>query len=353
MSISFPYPSRAEISAPWLDGGTKISFACWVRFLENNSKQYVFAHGSTGKQFSLRKELTTDKLVWSVSNPEGNKLATSTTTTVVAGTTYFVCGTWEVNSVTGMVLYVNGTAEATTSTATQTSAYNSTGGKLILSARTDTGSDIGRCEIEGLAIWIGRVLSTTEITSLQKNGWWWECMPAVPSIFIYGVGGLTSRIPDWSGNDHHIEASNPPTSLIVGSLAAGTELGMWGDPHSVSAYSLLVAPTGFTGTVTAGALGDIVGSQPTTNIASAPPTGTGPWVHIATVPETATSFNVDGLTNGTAYEFQITAVDDAGNESEPSNTANATPSAPAPSVSSLSVPWRTARKFSKWKASQQ
>ncbi len=44
---------------------------------------------------------------------------------------------------------------------------------------------------------------------------------------------------------------------------------------------------------------------------------------------TATSFNDSGLTAGTTYYYQITALDSSNNESAASNTVNGTPSAPA------------------------
>ncbi|MDI4647386.1 fibronectin type III domain-containing protein [Cohnella hashimotonis] len=48
-------------------------------------------------------------------------------------------------------------------------------------------------------------------------------------------------------------------------------------------------------------------------------------VYLTTVPKTSTSYEVTGLTNGTNYEFYISAVDTSGNESTKSNSVNLKP----------------------------
>jgi chitodextrinase len=56
---------------------------------------------------------------------------------------------------------------------------------------------------------------------------------------------------------------------------------------------------------------------------------------VASTTSSTTTFSDTGLTNGTTYSYVITAVDAAGNSSSQSNTASATPQAPAPPSSGV------------------
>jgi hypothetical protein len=59
--------------------------------------------------------------------------------------------------------------------------------------------------------------------------------------------------------------------------------------------------------------------------------GTWPMTPTATVGAATTTYPDTGLTNGTAYTYEVTAVSASGVQTAPSNTATATPAAPPPS----------------------
>jgi hypothetical protein len=56
--------------------------------------------------------------------------------------------------------------------------------------------------------------------------------------------------------------------------------------------------------------------------------GSWPSSPLASTSKAQTTYGDGGLANGTAYTYRVTAVDSAGHESAPSNTATATPTAP-------------------------
>lgn len=314
--------------ADFLDNQSQMSFAAWVRFdaIVSANKQYVFSHNGASQRVSLRKDSTSNKFRFSVTTAEGF-VTNDSSTVIVAGTLYHVAGTWLQTNASGMKLYVNAVLETTTNTTTQTTNYNSGGNvALVLGSRTDTGAEYGKCTVENFTLWPGVLLTLTQIQSLYYGDWPHQLDLNRPGIFLPLFGSSVARLPDYSGNDRHIESGN------INGAVADSIVGRWMNPMPFAG--------GFA------AAGVSVGGSPN------------PWVLITTpqaneVLHPTANYVNDGLTNGTVYEFYISTMDQGGNESQPSATVEATPVAPSVTVSALSVAWRRDRRFSKFRSQQQ
>jgi hypothetical protein len=330
MAIKFPTATYASLSsASFMDNVSKMAFFCVVRFdtVTTANKQYVFQHrlGTTGDQFSLRKDSTSDKFRFSVT-AGGVAVTCDTTTVIAAGTTYYIGGNWERTVAGGMRLYLSGVADGTNpSTTTQIANYSTSGGTLYLSR--DTGTQYGVATLEAFAIFPGLTLSAQDFASLSI-GVHPLAIASVASSLAFHVpleGFSLTQFREDSGN-------NRTVTSITGSVLDGGNL-MTHQP-----YELWPAAGTQQGTVTA------------------PPPNA--WIDLSpdifhaqgVANYTAT---IGGLTNGTPYQLKVVAIDAGGNVSADSLIVEITPTAPAPSVSTLIVPWRRDRNFSKFKPSQQ
>jgi hypothetical protein len=253
-------------------------------------------------------------------------VAVNATTVMVAGTIYDFALTWEKNNATGLKLYLNGALEDDDSTTTQTTDYSSVSPNELYVGARNGGFEYGIVTLEHLGFWTGHVLTTAQIAALRAGCWPHMIGLPRPALWLPMFPQLTSRIPDLSGNSRSIEAAG-----ITGTLSAAGLLRQWMDPGSVGAGG---------GKGAAGAV---------------PPN---PWTLLATIekpspgqPPPAT-YVAGGLTNGVAYQFHVTALDDV-NESTISNVVEATPSAPAPPEITTPLPWRRSRRYSKYRPSQQ
>lgn len=174
---------------------------------------------------------------------------------------------------------------------------------------------------------------------------------------------VTLIMPTWSSVDFDLRIFNPAGTLIASSLGVTrqevvavtiTSTGTYriqvdsfsgsgpylldisaGGTQAVPDTTSPTAPTGLVVTATGSSQIDLSWNASTDNVGV-----TGYKVYrdnvlIAQVP--ATAYSNTGLTASTIYNYQVSAVDGAGNESLRSNTASATTLAPPPSALSVSV----------------
>lgn len=323
MAIKFPTAVSGRLAgASWLDAQSQLSMFARVRFdaITTANKQYVFQYrlGSSGDQFSLRKDSTSDKFRASVT--AGGALVTKDSASVLAASTiYNVAMSWQKNIANGLKLFLGGAEDgAGNSTTSQTADLNASSGDLVISARPGT-FDYGVCTIETFILWTGYNIALAEYLALSDGAWPHQlALAPQPAIFLPCWEELLTELTDQSSNGRAVP--------ITGSTLAGGLLGQLLDPMEFdagrSAGVSVVVPNAWTDWVP-----DILH-----------PNGTG---------------LITGLSNGIPYEFKVAAIDASGNVGADSAIVQATPVVPAPSVSSLAVPWRRTRRHTKYKASQQ
>lgn len=330
MALKFPTNVYAKLlGASWLDAQSKISAFCRVRFdsVITANSQFIFRYrlGTTGDQISIRKDVTTNKLKLSMT--AGGALVTKeSVSALVAGTIYAIGISWEKNNANGLKLFIAGAEEGSGgSTTSQTGDLNAGSGDLFIAARPATpAAEFGICTIETFGLWTGHNLTLAQHLLLSGGAWPHQIgsLPR-PALFLPCFQQLLTRIPDLSGNGRSIESSG-----IVGTILDGAQLGQWMDPDSWSS---------------GGSQEGSGGGAPAPN----------PWTLDQEVTKPTAAATVAGLTNGTVYEFYVSALDNDGNESSPSSTVEATPAAPAAPPVATPIGWRRKRRFSKYRSSQQ
>lgn len=332
MPIQFPTGVYAQFSPSYLDAKSTISMFVRVRFDTLGSKNYVFQHrlATSGDQLSLRYDSSGGKFIYSTTH--GTVRTCTGTTTITAGTVYDVGLVWKQNTADGIRLYVNGVLENDEPTTGQTdSNYNTSGGTFWIarSAAGDT-SEYGRCTIEKLILYPDKELSAEEFQLIARI-WPHQLVSRfraslfLPMFFFDEDNG---KIADWSGNNRDVVVFNGTP------ITETPRLGKWGSMRIGRRWGSLVHAEG-----------------------SAPPPGPdppNPWEEVTPAVDHPNSAKpVTGLTNGTTYEFKVVAFDASGNQSVDSEVVEATPTAPAPTVSTLQVPWIRLNRFSKYRPSQQ
>ena len=322
MAVKFENSESAYIdygSVGWLDNVSAHSVYCRARIDDTTgTNQFLFRHrnGGGGPQISIRKEEgTPDKFKVSVSNSDTYNVAVSTTG-VVQGTVYDLAFTWETNDASGLKLYVDGALEATTSTTDQPSSYSTNNGALYVGAAPD-GTSYGRCTIERLMFFPGTILTLAQVQALGAGYYPHILNVPQPAAFYPMFGDVTSRIIDMSGNARHI------TNFQLTPSLESSLLGQWMDPHPFddsSAETLIFADG---------------------------PEDPDPWALVDEMSHPTNTKVVSGLSNGTAYEFKLNAVDDSGLVSGDSSIVEATPTT-VTATPATAIPWRRARTLSKW-----
>lgn len=276
------------------------SVAAWVRFssIDGARAQRIFTSKGVTNQMNLRKVVTTN--VWFTSVTAGGVVVTrSSGVAPTAGVLYHVCMTWEKNNASGMKLYLDGSLDGSASTTSQTSNYDSgeAAPPMWLAAGSDT-ADKGLIDLEGFAFWPGLVLSANQVAALRFAGW--PALVGLPTPAVHWLldGRMLTEIPDVSGNGRHITSSN-----IFGSP---TDQGMQGKWEREGGSALLLR---------------------TAAAAAAGPPGPNPWTTYPTrIPHPGVPTGqlvLSGLTPGGTYEMQLTAFDEAGNESAQSDIVEA------------------------------
>lgn len=331
MALQFPNLKYAQISASWLDNVSSMSIMVRVRFdsINTASSQFIFRHrnGTTGNQFSLRKEIGVGSLIKaSVTCDAANDVVLEeSTTAMVAGTIHDIAMVWQKNvaAPNGLRLWIDGVQEGGgSSTTTQTEDYNTTVGSLFLGARSGPG-EYGICTIERFAIFPGLVLTQGQIDAFRLGTW--PChigdLPR-PAAFYPMFSSDATRIQDYSGNGRTIESGG-----ITGPLTTSPGMGLWMDPSQFG--------SGFI-------------SAPTSGGASQ-----NPWTVLSPdIDVPITSALVSGLTNTITYEFKINTIDNQGNISPDSDVKEATPTS-VTATTTTPVPWRRNRVLSKFRSGSQ
>lgn len=330
MALTFGSTACAKArSASWLDTTTKLTAFVRVRFSTiSAAKQYVFQHrlGTTNDQFSLRKDDTGN--VWKASVTRGGvNVAPAGVSALTADTVYLCLLTYEVGVSGGLTLYVNGSQVAQANTTSQSGSYSTAGGDLFLGARS-AGAEFLNGSLEGAIFWAGWIPTADQRGALFKGFWPRQVNAPKPACFYRMWPGSPSQIQDLSGNARHILSAD-----IGGSVSAGATIGIWQPP-------MALGPGGEYSTTGSAAPQPNAWTLITDDLSEQPP-------------HPNASFLDTGLTNGTVYEYYVTAVDAGGNEGPTSNVVEVTPAAPPPAVSQLYAPWTRQRRWSKWRATQQ
>lgn len=333
--MSWTIPNLCDIfydDANFLDGQSQLSFFLRTRIdsLLAGQAEYIFAHPGSTSKITLRKHETTEKLRFAVTVNSSSSQTREHATAPTEGTKYSIAGTWKQNDASGMVLYVDGAISGSAaSTTSQNYQYDTGGGIDLRLGSYSAGSSYGRCSLQDFMLWAGHILTSAQVASLHKGKPWWKVrgLPK-PSVWYRFDGKLLSRIPDLSGRGRNVESSG------IDAVTLPTDGGMWYPSTSL----LLPRRSRY---VNAAATG------------SGPPEPN-PWTLVdqEILHPTAAAL-VTGLSNGTTYEFKVTALDLSGNESSDSAVAEVTPAAPAPPAVSYPIPWRRGRRISKYRSTSQ
>lgn len=296
MAIQFPNNNAAYYDAAnWLDNIDSLSWCGWVR-VDNlrvpAADQTIWGHrGAVDRMQFFRDD---GGEIWFAVTAGGVYDRVEDTITCVEDTLYHFAVTWEKNSATGLKLYRNGAYITSASTTDQPNNYQSGGTVDLFLGCYSNDNSFGQCTGEGWCWWTGTVLDADQIAALYWVGWPHLVNVPPPAAFYPLNDALLTRFPDWSGNSRHIESS----TIDTGVLAAG-RIGKWEDPHGAPSARYRQPGAGVT-----------------------PPNT---WTLFETVNHPTTTSVVTGLTNGTTYEFSLTALDTSGNESVRSNIIEATP----------------------------
>jgi hypothetical protein len=286
--------------ADFLDGISSFSFACWLKIntLSVGSRQYPWGHKGVTNGISLRKDNgATEYWRFGVTCNGVTNTVDDTTGAVAQDVWYHIAGTWEPGSATGIAIYRNGALVDSNSTTAQSGTYDSGGSVDFYIGAQKNLTNYFKGSVEGLCIWTDTVLTANQILALYWVGWpHLAGCPRPDAIYALTEGTIT-RIPDSSGNGRHIESATIATSGVTAVATSGK----WEAPDEL--------PGGYYDQGSAG------------------PGEPNPWTLFATVTHPTTSSTVTGLTNITAYEFVVSAVDTTGNESNYSDTVEATPQA--------------------------
>jgi hypothetical protein len=297
MAIQFPDLNAAQYdNANWLDNVDSVSWSGWVSWdtIDVGNRQYAWGHRGAVDRSSFRKNnAATEYARWSLT-AGGVNVTVDDTITPVAGTVYHFVLTWEANSATGMKLYRNGSLINTSSTTTQTANYNSGGNVDLYIGCYSNNNAFGKITGEGFIYWPGVVLDADQAARLYYEGWPHLAQCPKPAALYELNGSSLTRIPDSSGNSRHIESA-----FIDSGVVDAGRVGKWEDPSSETA-----------GFYRQGAAGP------------SPPNS---WTLIETVTHPTNTSTATSLSNGTTYEFMVTALDDSGNESVESAIVEATP----------------------------
>lgn len=288
-------------SANFLDNVSALSFSVWVKPTTIYEwQQYVISHyGSTNRFVFYKKYGTGSYWRFAVTSGGYQVYADDSTDAVAVDTVYHIAGTWELNVAGGIKIYRNGSLVDSNDTTSQSVNYSSGGGvSLSLMAQKDSAALDLPGDYEGVAIWGGVALSAQQIKALYWSGWPHLAGCPRPSVFYRLSRDYSGRIPDWSGNGRHIESAYCGASNV-----GAADIGKWEQPH------FPISDQGLQG--------------------AAGPAPPNPWTLWDTITHPTLTDTVTGLSNGTAYEFSLTALDDSDNESTRSATVEATPSGTA------------------------
>ena len=139
MGFRFPDNTYAKYTAAtFMDNVSQMSVVCRFKFtsIVASENQFLFRHrlGTSGDQFSLRKDSVANKLKASITR-NGVVTLSESGAALVADTTYFGGMAWKVGDASGQVLFLDGSAVDTDSTSGQSGNYNTLGGDLAVAAR--------------------------------------------------------------------------------------------------------------------------------------------------------------------------------------------------------------------------
>lgn len=329
--MAWKFPNGCDVyydNQTFLDDTDKLAFflgGARLDSLPGVSDQYLFGIQGTNAKFSLRIVYTTGLPRFSVT-VNGSYFVTRDGAVVSAGTRYTFGGNWLKDDAAGMKLFQDGNTYSA-STSTQDWNWNSGGINDICIGHGTIGSSYGLCTLQNFMLWKGHNLTDAQYAALRKGFWWFQVagLPR-PAVHWMLFGQNMSRIPDLSGNGRHI-----PSEWIDASDV----------PIAQPTWAPLMDPRSY-------------GPQRQYHHAGAsggtPPN---PWDLYEEVLHPVAASLVTGLSNGTAYEFCISAVDQSGNESEKCALIEKTPTIPSAPAVTYRIPWMRPRRISKYRSAQQ
>jgi len=328
----YTYENMYYDDANFLDSQTELSFFLRARIdtLYALNSQVVLSHRGAGNEWYVRKRGTApEQMQFRVITGGYYATAADTGWTPIAGEIHSWGGRWKKDTaVNGITIVRDGATGYEATTAGQTVTYDSGGSvDLYLGAYTYNNSP-WRGSIEDVMIWTGYSLTTAQIARLHAGYRWFEIVGLPrPAVWYPLNGGLIGRAPDLSGNNRHIEQAT----------IEHYDLDVDGGVFAVNRPP----PT--------------IGWSPSLPYRPVPAGTPSPnaWEFVGETVHPTVTKTVDGLTNGTAYEFTVTAVDSSGNESGYAPLIELTPSVPAPSVVTHPVPWKQPKRRSKYRSTQQ
>lgn len=303
MALSFGSAQAYYDDGDFLLGCTSLTFAAWARLdtFYAATRQALWGHTGSVDNFRFQKD-TNEQWHAVVTCGGVQKQVWDTTGAVVGGTKYHVAFTWKTGDAAGLRIFRNGAFVSSISTVSQVGTYAAESGINLYLDGISNNNRLGYCSLECFALWVNYAATDQQILDLYRAGWPHLAIPKKLSLLWYCSGGSPTYIPDSSGSGRHIQSG-----WIEATPTDGGLLGRYEDEDQ-------------------GWGGDL---RP---FAAGPPPPN-PWTTWpADVPHPAASVLITGLTNGTVYEFAMTAVDTSGNESILSNIVESTPVAPPATV---------------------
>lgn len=328
----YDYENMFYDNANFLDSQSEFSFFFRGRIdtLTAVTYQAALSHRGTTNQWFVRKSNgAPGQMQFRVISGGVTVTLTDTGWSAVATEIHSWGGRWKKNTAsTGITMVRDGVTEYAAATTTQTVDYDSGGNVDLYLGAYSHDNNPYRGSLEDVMVWTGYSLTTAQIARLHAGYRWFEIVGVPrPAVWYPLNGGLLGRAPDTSGNNRHIEQA------------------------TIEHYTLDSDGGVFTGNRPPPTIG--WSPSPQYRIVAGGTPGPNAWDYVGeTVHPTVTKL-VDGLTNGTAYEFTVKAVDASGNESDYAPFIEKTPSVPAPAVVTYPVPWKQPKRRSKYRSSQQ
>lgn len=335
----YEYENLRYDNANWLDVHSEISFFLRARLdtLVAVTYQTFLSHRGATNQFMLRKSnAATPQMQFRMISGGVTVTLSDTVWTVATTQVHSWAGRWKKNTATnGMKFWRDagvtpGTDYFECGTTTQTSDYDSGGNIDLYLGAYSWDNNPMKGSLQDVMLWVDHSLSAQEVAMLHKGYRWFEIGGLTRPCCVYPLsGGLLGRVPDLSGFNRSIEQA-------------------W-----IDHWTLDTSAGEFCLTRPAPRVGWKAKSRHRPVFSVPPPPSPNPWIYWNQTIHPSTTMQVTGLTNGVAYEFCVSALDQSGNESNQCAPVTATPIIPTPVIITHPIPWRIPKRRTKYRSTQQ